>query len=239
MPLKRVSKRYPKRRAMTRRPRRVAMPNEYAKVTETHEFDLLVNNTAYFDYATSLARCERAASVGRGFQEYKISKVEYHFIPQYDTFAQSGGSSGVPQLYFRIDKTASLRDFTTVSQLVQTGAKPRRMDDKNICISFKPAILQYARDDTHGTNPWAKPLVSPWLSTNKLNNTLQPWQASSIDHLGLAWIVDQVIPPGGQTGSYVVRQRIHYEFRKPIVLTPPQQGLPAAVQAPALNSPEM
>lgn len=238
MPLKyRKSKRYPKRKAV-RRPRRRVMPNEYAKVTETHEFDLLVNNTAYFDYATSLARCERAASVARGFQEYKISKVEYHFIPQYDTFSQSGGSSGVPQLYFRIDKTGALRDFTTVAQLAETGCKPRRMDDKNIVVSYKPAVLQYVRDDVHATNPWAKPLISPWLTTNKSNNSTLPWAASSIDHLGLAWMVEQVIPPGGLTGSYTVRQRIHYEFRKPLVLLPLTEGTTAAVQAPSVNTPE-
>jgi len=94
------------------------------------------------------------------------------------------------------------------------------------------------RDDVHATNPWAKPLISPWLTTNKSNNTTLPWAASSIDHLGLAWMVEQVIPPGGQTGSYTVRQRVHYEFRKPLVLLPLTEGMPTAIQAPSVNTPE-
>lgn len=225
---------------MKRRPRRKTMPNEYAKLVETHEFDLLVNNTAYFDYATSLARCERASTVARGFQEYKITKVEYHFLPQYDTFAQGGvAGNGIPNLYFRIDKTASLQDFTTVAQLAQTGCKPRRLDDKSIVVSFKPAVLFNTRDLTQGTNPWSKPMVSPWLTTNKNNNSLiTPWAASSIDHYGLAWFVEQVVAPGGTQGNYTVRQRVHYEFRKPHILSPPVGVGAVAVQAPSVNSGE-
>lgn len=221
---------------MKRRPRRKAvMPNEYAKCTETHEFAVLNCNAAYYDYATSLARCERASTVGRGFQEYKISKVEYIFTPMTDTFLP--GQATVPQLYTRIDKTASLQDFTTAAQLAQTGCKPRRLDDKNIRISFKPAVLQLARDATNGTNPWAKPIVSPWLSTNKNNNLSTPtWAASSIDHYGLAWFAEQ-LNSSGPAATYSVRQLIHFEFRKPIVLTPITAGV-AAVQAPSVESPE-
>lgn len=215
------------------------MPNEYAKVTETHEFAMLNTNTAYFDYATSLARCERASTVGRGFQEYKITKVEYEFIPLTDTFLP--GTVARPQLYFRVDKTASLQDFTTVAQLVQTGCKPKNMDEKIVKVSFKPAVLQLARDANNASNPWAKPLISPWLTTNKNNNVSSPtWAASSIDHYGLAWFVEQLVLAGSTppTVQYTIRQRIHFEFRKPIVLTPLPGGV-GAVQAPSLNSPEV
>lgn len=222
-----------RRKAMKKR-----MPNEYAKVCETHEFAMLNTNTAYFDYSTSLARCERASTVGRGFQEYKVTKVEYEFIPLTDTFLP--GTVARPQLYFRVDKTASLQDFTTVAQLVQTGCKPKNLDEKIVKVAFKPAVLQLARDASNGTNPWAKPLISPWLSTNKNNNVSSPtWAASSIDHYGLAWFVEQLVLSGSTppTVQYTIRQRVHFEFRKPIVLTPITGGV-AAIQAPSLNSPE-
>lgn len=229
--MKKGSKRYPKRSKTTRL-------TDYARCRETHEFAELTTNTAYIDYATSLARCERASTIGRGYQEYKITKVEYHFIPRTDTFLP--GQYGVPQLFFRIDKTASLQDFTQVSQLVQTGCKPMRMDDKNIVVSFKPTVLQYARDASNNTNPWAKPLTSPWLTTNKNNNVSTPnWVASSIDHYGLAWYAEQIVPSGQTPSAYTIRQVIHYEFRKPIVLNlPTTEGVPVAVQAPSINSPE-
>lgn len=212
--------------------------SEYASCKETHEFAVLNANAAYFDYATSLARCERASTIGRGYQEYKITKVEYIFVPMTDTFLP--GQQTVPNLYFRIDKTASLQDFTQVSQLVQTGCKPRRLDDKNIMVKFKPTVLQLARDASNATNPWAKPITSPWLSTNKNNNLTTPqWAASSIDHYGLAWFVEQNgLPPGAPSTIYTVRQIIHFEFRKPIVLNLISEGLPVAKQAPSLNSPE-
>nr|WPR18775.1 MAG: capsid protein [Owegonang virus 13] len=231
-----ASKRNPARKQMKRRPRRKVMPNEYAKVTETHEFTSLVNNVAYYDYETSLARCERAATIASGFQEYKISKVEYHFMPLTDTFQPTG--AGVPNLFFRIDKTGALEHFTTASQLAQTGCKPRRLDDKIVKVSYKPAVLQYARDEVHGTNPWSKPITSPWLSTNANNTTSSNWVASSIDHLGLAWIVEQVLPPGIAPTNYTIRQLVHFEFRKPNVLNPVSPSGTAAVQAGSINSPE-
>nr|WPR18771.1 MAG: capsid protein [Owegonang virus 26] len=232
----RSSKRNPARKQMKRRPRRkTVMPNEYAKIVETHEFAQLAANSAWFDYQTSLARCERATQVARSFQEYKITKVEYHFIANTDTYLP--GQYGVPQLYTRIDRTGALEAYTTAAQLAQTGVKPRRLDDKNIVISFKPAALMYARDVANATNAWAKPVVSPWLSTNKNNNVpSQPWLASSIDHLGLVWFVEQVNPSGQPNLNFTVRQRIHYEFRKPMVLGTSSEV--TGTQAPSINSPE-
>lgn len=222
---------------MKRRPRRKTglRATEYAKCVETHEFAQLAANSAWFDYQTSLARCERATQIARSYQEYKITKVEYHFIANTDTYLP--GQYGVPQLYTVIDKTGALEAYTTVSQLAQTGAKPRRLDDKNIVISFKPAALMYARDAIQNTNFWAKPIVSPWLATNKNNNVpSQPWNASSIDHLGLVWFLEQVNPAGQPNLTFSVRQRIHFEFRKPMVLG--TSSLETGTQAPSINSPE-
>lgn len=231
MPAKKASKRYPNRKAMTRTPR----GGDTAHIVETHEFANLATNSAWFDYQTSLARCERATQVARAFQEYKISKVEYIFTPYTDTFLP--GQYGVPQLYTRIDRTGALEAYTSVGQLAQAGCKPRRFDDKNIVVSFKPAALTFARDAVQNTNVWAKLNVSPWLSTNKNNNVpSQPWNASSIDHLGLVWFVEQLNPSGQPNLTYSVRQRITFEFRKPMVLGTASGEL--GQQAPSANSPE-
>lgn len=230
------SKRNPRRKQLKRRPRRKVMPNEYAKCVETHEFANLSTNSAWYDYQTSLARCERATQIARSFQEYKITKVEYHFIALTDTYLP--GQYSVPQLYTRIDRTGALEAYSTAAQLAQTGVKPRRLDDKNVVISFKPAALMFARDAVQNTNVWSKPVISPWLSTNKNNNLPNViWNASSIDHLGLVWFLEQVNPAGQPNLTFTVRQRIHFEFRKPMVLG--SAGDVLAQQAPSINSPEV
>lgn len=237
MPLakKSGSKRYPRRKAMVRRPRMQKKNDDYARCVETHEFATLTANTAYFDYATSLARCERASAIARGYQEFRIKKIEYHFMPQTDTFLP--GQQSVPQLYYRVDKSGALNDFTTVSQLVQTGCTPRRLDDKTIVVSFSPGVLTYVRDAVQATNAWAEPKISPWLTTNKNNLTNVSWSASSIDHLGLAWFVEQVNTANVPT-TYALREVVHFEFRKPLVLTTASVDAPPAIQAPLKASPE-
>lgn len=217
---------------MKRRPRRKTA-EERASCKETHEFALLDSNTAYLDYQTSLARCERASAIAKGYQEYRIAKVEYHFIPLVDTYLP--GQYPIPQLYAKIDKSGALGDVLGVSQMVQSGAKPRRFDDKNIVYKFKPAALQYARDASNGTNAWAMPKTSPWLSTNHNNTTGNAWTASSIDHLGIVWVVDCKPPSGQPVIQYTVREVIHYQFRKPNVLAFSSEG-GQAVQAPSLNT---
>lgn len=209
--------------------------NDYARCVETHEFATLNANIAYFDYASSLARCERASAIARGYQEYRITRIEYHFVPQTDTFLP--GQQSVPQLYYRVDKTGALQDFTSISQLVQTGCKPVRLDDKNIKVSFKPAALLYAKDLANGTNAWSEPKISPWLTTNRNNLTSVSWAASSIDHLGLAWMVEQANTANAPT-QYTLRQVFHFEFRKPLVLTTSSEGELPAVQVVSKNSME-
>lgn len=210
MPRKSAPKRAP--RAPRRRMRK--LPNEVATLSETHEFAQLTTGLPYYDYNTNLARYTRATQVAQGYREYRITKVEYRFKPAVDTFAPGGAT--LPYLYAMIDKTGSMRDFNSVAEITTAGAKAKRLDDKTIVIRFKPATLAYQRDETGGSNLWAKPMVSPWLSCDKLND--EPgggplgWSPSNIDHLGLAWIVDMA--SGGPIG-YTLEATAHFEFRKP------------------------
>lgn len=208
------------RRPRPRRQRRRAMRKmtETASLKETFEFAQLTTGAAYYDYTNSLARYARASLVAQGYREFRISKVEYRFKPAADTFP-TGGTS-LPYLYAMIDKTGSMRDFNTVDEIVSAGAKARRLDDKTIVFSYKPATLQYNRDEqSPGNNGalWAKPIISPWLSCDRLNDDPNApptagFAPSSIDHLGLVWIV------ATSTGSpigYTLEVVSHFEFRKP------------------------
>lgn len=220
MPMKTKGKRIAKRRAY--RPRtgyrsRLAK-SEFASMKETYEFATLDNNTGYIDYENALARNSRASQIAQGYREYRITKVEYIFKPTLDTFqGPMLGGSTIPYLYAMVDRVGALADFTTADQLREMGAKPRRLDDKSLRVVFKPAVLEYTLDKNGSSNQFARPLVSPWLSTDK-NNSVDPagpgWAPSSIDHLGLAWILES---GGGNTvlNQYNVEVVTHFQFRKP------------------------
>lgn len=208
----------PKRRAQrkrhgARRRRAPRMRNEVASLTETHQFAALTTGAPYYDYNTNLARYKRATQVAQAYREFRITKVTYRFKPAVDTFTPGGTT--IPYLYAIVDKTGSMRDFNTALEITTAGAKARRLDDKTVTVSFKPATLAYQRDETGGSNLWAKPMVSPWLSCDKLNDE-QPgvlgWSPSNIDHLGIAWIAD--VSSGAAIG-YTLECTAHFEFRKP------------------------
>lgn len=209
------------------RPRRKQVSrNEFATMKETHTFSTLDANTAYRDYQCSLARFGRASILGKAYREFRITKVEYIFKANVDTY-QGGGNSIVPNLFTCIDKTGSMGNVLTAEQFRRVGARPRRFDDKNISVSYRPAVLQYAYDLSNGTNSWAAPKISPWLSCDKFNDQgTTPWAASSIDHLGLVWILDQ--PGGIETVQYHVEMIAHFQFRKPVAeayeLETPEEG---------------
>lgn len=213
--------------------RRKAPSREMASLKEVHQFTTLDCNTAYRDYQTSLARYQRASNVAQAYREFRITKLEYQFIPLVDTFTQTdyvSGISKVPQLYTMIDKTGAFGDFTLGEELERAGAKPRRLDDKNLFVRFKPCVLNFAYDANNLTNPWTKPIVSPWLSCDKWNTlTGQPFAPSSTDHLGLVWIVD-----AQAAIKYEVRCTAHFQFRKPALIASSTKG-PTAVQPPSKN----
>lgn len=235
-PMKKKTARRPRRRVARRAPmRRYRAPlanSEFASMKETHSFAIVPANSAYFDYQNSLARYQRASQIGHNYREFRITKLEYQFIPLVDTFTQTDyatGTSQVPQLYWMIDKTGNFADFNTAEDLQQAGAKPRRLDDKTVTISFKPAVLDYVYDKNNSTNSWARPITSPWLSCDKFNDTGTGtvYAPSSIDHLGLAWIVDA--PPAVK---YNIKVTAHFQFRKPGLHddNPATEDRPAAQQ---------
>lgn len=214
------------RRKRAGRPRRRAMKPrlETARIQETYDFPDPNMNAAYVDYQLSLARFTRASLVARGFQLYRITKVTYKFKPKLDTFAVNATQgtppavTTIPYLYTVIDKIGNLSDFTTADELRQAGAKPKRLDDKTLSVSYKPAVLQYTLDRNNATNTWAKPLVSPWLSTDKYNDVMSGganYLPSSIDHLGLAWIVEQTGTAAGVVNTYGLEVTVDFEFKKP------------------------
>lgn len=195
-------------------------------VTATQSGGAGPGSQVYFADNFSLTNSVRAMQVARGFQEYRISKIEMFAKPVADTFvadnvADVAGRS-VPYFYYLIDKTGALTNSsTTTKTLRQAGAKPHRLDDKIIYASWKPSVLVASNDATPAgpmplTELSALHKISPWITTNA-NSSQQgaAWAPNSVDHYGIAFGAEQARGTLDTIVAYV-SFRLTFEFRKPL-----------------------
>lgn len=216
-------KRIRRRRAPMRR--RMDRAGDIAKVHHTYAFDYpLTTGVCYAAYNFALSNSNRAISVAKAYQYYRIAQVEVKFKPTSDTFvADAVASTGrsVPYLYYMVDKAGTFNNNgTSVTALKIAGAKAHRLDDKTVRVAFKPAVLVGSTDNAPGASALTAELsamtrVSPWITTNANAGELtSPWAPNSVDHQGLSFGIESL-----QNGSaYVagtVQFRITYEFKKP------------------------
>lgn len=232
------------KKTMVPRKRAYVKTSDFARVCHVLQNEFPLNATGngsagspsqtFGFYNFALSTSPRASAVAAGFQEYRIAKVECYVKPTADTFdsgfVSTGANPGVPHLLYMIDKTATFDAAGTTSQaLKQAGAKPRRLDDKTIYISWKPACAVGSSEVVPGPAPVAELSalykVSPWITTNA--NAGEPgsaWAPNSVDHMGLVLSAEQ---PRGPLPTQVasVSFRITYEFRKPLwQVAPPAPG---------------
>lgn len=171
-----------------------------------------LTNTMYTATNVQLADYPRAAHVSQAYQHYRIKKITLRLKPTVDTFAQGGPSKNY--LYYMIDKAGSIPTNATLELLKQMGAKAHVFDERQKEISWRPSVLA----DT-STNPGAlasspnKYMISPWLSTNA--NVVSPavFQPSTVDHLGVYWMIQQQFAGGY---GYVAEIEVQFEFKKPV-----------------------
>lgn len=184
-------------------------------------------NTIYGIYSMSLNAYTRASAVAANYQEYRLKLLEFVFKPMKDTFTAGVGSNGsVPYLHYIIDKNESVPipglDFQGLREM---GAKPIRFDDKSIRVAYKPGV-SYSVNDDGGQAPWQAYRVSPWLNTNGNSGVLaNSWIASSVDHKGLLYGVEQLEASTGKDLTFEVEITAHWEFRKPLVQRPVEPGV--------------
>lgn len=184
-------------------------------------------NQMYVKRDFTIAANPRAAAVAAAYQHYRIKKITLVVRPQVDTFVGGGAVGGytIPNFYYMIDKAGSLPNTITLAAIKSMGAKPIRLDDKMIKISWRPSVLQNVVDA--GAAPLSLPVsykVSPWLSTNE--NALQnSFVCSSTDHLGIFWYVETT---GVSSLQYTVEAILDVEYKKPLNAT--NTGDTSAVQ---------
>lgn len=166
---------------------------------------------------------ERAVGIAQAYQHYRIKKIKLEFKPQYDTFTPAVGAAGtgvlVPNLYYMINKSGSIPTNPTIDNLRAMGAKPVRLDERVITVEWRPSVLQENAGTVGGVGSGYK--ISPWLSTNANANAPGLWQPSTVNHLGIYWIVQRpgTLPQGMAELSYDVQLTVDFQFKKPLVKT--------------------
>nr|WAE42328.1 MAG: capsid protein [Cressdnaviricota sp.] len=189
-------------------PRSMNPMNDMATVTEVVEqADLLPNtvyNTAFRidaitqDETAVSQRFMRALTVASQYKFYRCSRVEYEYIPSYNTF-QDGSGTTVPYLYHVMNRTGEELPAPPYDNafLQRMGAMPIKLT-KQITKSYKPNTLMgtcSTHDLVAGTNPTGNPGGNiRWTFTPKYDE----WQ--STEFLGLT---PQQASAGGNTMTQV------------------------------------
>lgn len=203
--------------------------SEFASAKETLKLAADDMGTIYTLYDTNLSNFDRLASIARGYQFYRFTKIEVKFVPHADTFTQAGGTS-VPTLYTMIDRNENvLLSASGFDQLREMGVKPIRFDDRIITRSWRPSVLQTVPQDN--TNPpttvgFPTSRLSPWLPTNYYaaqEASVWQWSASTIPHRGILYGAYQ-IAPGPGAYQYHIELTVHAQFKKPSIVYKPAVG---------------
>lgn len=220
MPFKKTSTRRPRRRVVRKPRRKMAMYNRprtittnTASVKECYQVPVPDGAVTFFrSTALSDLSFDRSQTVAQAYQQFRVKYIKLTFRPSADTFPAVPGNI-IPQLYFMIDKSNSIPTNATADTFFSMGARPRRMDDKNLTYLWYPTALT-ADITAPGAVVASQLRTRPWLSTNaNSGNPGAVWQPSNVDHLGCAFYVTKINP--ADTIQYTVDVEVVFQFRKP------------------------
>lgn len=177
-------------------------------------------NTMYNYMSTALNQFTRAQLIASAYQHYRIKGIRITWKPTFDTFMTTTDPANVNTkhyLYYMIDKAGALPTNITFAGLKSMGARPRALDENPISTVWRPSVLTV--DMIQGgvgaaVGQGAQYKVSPWLNTNANSVSPGAWVASSVDHLGIYWYVDQL---AGNKQPYSVEIEVQFEFKKPLL----------------------
>jgi len=232
-------------------------PSDQATCTEIVEIPNLSPNTVYntafrIDAATedniaSSQRFMRAIILASQYKFYRCSKVEYEWLPAYNTF-QDGNGTSVPYLYCVMNRNGEELPVGPYdnAMLQRMGSSPIKMT-KAITKAYKPNTLvgtASQHDIVPATNPtgipggnikWTfTPKYDEWQSTEFLQAT--PEQASAggntmasagfgpATYYGHWFYIKQDADavPSAEVADLLVK--VHWEFKEPRSLNDTRQG---------------
>jgi len=97
------------------------------------------------------------------------------------------------------------------------GAKPRRLDDKNLTVSYTPNINMFGNtfESGGGQVNALKPSYKPWLNTHQNNPITTGTILDNTPHYGHVTFIDQSIPGLEETAVCSLEVTATFEFKKP------------------------
>lgn len=209
---------------MRRRPRRVAhTKDEWASAKQVVALPEDSFNQLYRLDDIALEQFDRLSAIAQSYQFFRFTKIEYKFLPLQDTFTSTGGEK-VPYLYYVVE-TGETMNAASFNQLRDAGAKPRRLDDKAVTVSWKPKVPIATTANTVPTSlSYAMTSkTSPWLPTNDVaNQAPYGWIASKVPHKGITYGVEAGTVQNERT--YGVELVVHAQFKKALPV-PPAPGV--------------
>lgn len=218
-PKKKRSNKKRKYRVSKRNPNNIGGPNT-CKVPETLPTQVVNLNTPYL-YIKAGITGARASAIAKEFGLYRIARIKYTFRPFFDTYSSSlpgvGNSpNSVPTLYWKMNRYGDFPAAFNGDYMRSLGAKPNRLDDKNVIVSYKPNILTAQANAVGTTTAGIK--ITPWLSTDDTPND-NNFTLSTAEHFGHTLFVE-----GGGAGTGVgpvcqVDIQVIYEFKNPRLVT--------------------
>jgi len=203
------------RRAVKRNPNSIGGPNTCQVVETVPTAQVNLNTPVLFVKAGITGT--RAPVIAQQFGLYRIAKVIYTHRPLNDTFAAGLPGVGsfavqVPTLYWKMNRYGDQPAGVNGDYMRALGAKPIRLDDKNVSFSYRPNILQ-VQNNAVGNNA-ASIKISPWLSTDDLpqdgNFTL-----STAEHYGHTLFVEAAGAGAANGPVCNLDIKVIYEFKNP------------------------
>lgn len=183
-------------------------------------------NTPYLQIKAGITGA-RASQLAKLFGEYRIKRIIFTYRPIFDTYSSSlpgvGNSpNSVPTLYWRMNRYGDTPAAFNADYMRALGAKPIRLDDKQVVVSYRPNIIQ-SQQNVAGAGT-ASIKLSPWLSTDDIvqdNN----FNLSTAEHFGHSMFVEG--GAAGNTQGMVCYQdvKVIYEFRNPRLTAVPTTSL--------------
>lgn len=202
-----------------RNPNNIGGPNT-CKVVETVPSIVVNLNTPYLFIKSGITGT-RAPAIAKEFGLYRIAKLTYRHRPIWDTYSSSlpgvGNSpNSIPTLYWKMNRYGDQPAGVNGDYMRALGAKPFRLDDKQVTFSYKPNILTVQNDAAANTAAGVK--MTPWLSTDDTpQDTL--FTMSTAEHYGHTLFVE-----GGGAGTALgavcyLDIEVVYEFKNPRLVT--------------------
>lgn len=204
-----------KRRMVKRNPNSIGGPNT-CKVIETIPAQTVNMNTPYIFLKGGITGA-RASAIAKEFGLYRIASIRWTHRPLFDTYSSSLPGTGnspnsVPTLYWKMNRYGDIPAAFNGDYMRSLGAKPFRLDDKNVVVTYKPNILNSQQNFAGPSQASIK--ITPWLSTDDTPGD-QNFTLSTALHYGHSLFIE-----GGAAGTAlgtacVLDCQVVYEFKNP------------------------